>query len=218
MVIFPLDLTFNNLITTVINSWAAALEQNHQAGDEIPRQTRPAAAMSFCWGLIRRGTESINLAARRRVKAKALSAGYEIVSLTSSSFQAHVHLLRSRRKSSVSSPRSFSSFPPAICLSSASVRFVLPPHCGNVRPGAFAKHSSRCRKWNGFNKHTAGPFARWMCPASLPRFGLEPPAVVTSHTCANGGLRLFARRVSERVSEWASEQTGFGIVTSNRRH
>lgn len=86
--------------------------------------------MSFSWSLILHGTESINLAARQRVKAKALSAGYEMVSVTSSSFQAHVHLLRTPRKSSVLSPCSFSTFPSAICLGSASVRFVLPPHVG----------------------------------------------------------------------------------------
>lgn len=50
------------------------------------------------------------------------------------------------------------------------------------------------------NTQLGPPLGGW-CPASLLRFGLEPPAVVTSHTCANGGLRLFAQRVSERVSE-----------------
>lgn len=188
---FPLDLIFSSLITPIINIWAAAIERKRQACDEIPRQTQPAPAVSFCWCLILHGTESINLAARRRVKAKALSVGSEIVSLTSSSFQAHVHLLRSRCKSSVSALRYFSSFPPAICFG-LCIRAVRVTHArGNVRPAAFVKHSSRCRKWNYFNKHTAGTSARWMYLASLLQFGLEPPAVGTSHTCANGGLRLF---------------------------
>lgn len=83
---FPRDLIFNSLITPTIKIAATAPEQTRQARDEIPRRTQPAPAVSFCRCLILHGTESINLAARRRVKAKALSVGYEIVSLTSSSF------------------------------------------------------------------------------------------------------------------------------------
>lgn len=46
VVSFPLDLIFNSLITPIINICATALEQNRQARDEIPRQTRPAPCLS----------------------------------------------------------------------------------------------------------------------------------------------------------------------------
>lgn len=115
---------------------------------------------------------------------------YEIVSLTSSSFQARVHLLRSRCKSSVSSPRSFSSFPSAICLGSASVRFVLPPHVGmsvllhflNTPLGAGSEiiltNTQLGPLLSGCTLHLCSSLA-WNLLLSGP------------HARANGGLRLF---------------------------
>lgn len=72
----------------------------------------------YCWCLMLHSTETLDLATCSVLKAKSLSAGCEIVLLTSSSFKTHVHLLHVVIVNQALQLCTFSSFPSAICFSS----------------------------------------------------------------------------------------------------
>lgn len=158
-----------------------------------PHSSRSMTAMSsfegqglhlwwFCWCSMLRRTDTVNLAARPTAKTKSLSAGCEIVSLTSSSFKAHVHLLRVVIvNQAISALCFFSSFPSAMCFNSACYCVSYQAPYGNVHACAFAKLKSQCRLTNYLNKYKTGNSAQLIYLTFL-QFGLEPPVVSPKET------------------------------------
>lgn len=130
----------------------------------------------YCWCLVLHSTETFDLATWPGLKAKSLSAGCEIVLLTSSSFKTHVHLLHVVVVNQALRLCSFSSFPSVIIF--CCVAYITSPW-GNVH----VYKITEIKSWllNYFNKYKTVNFAQFMF-LTFFQFGLKPSTVSPKET------------------------------------
>lgn len=160
-------------------------------------------------------TETLDLATWPVLKAKSLSPACEIVLLTSSSFRTHVHLLHVVIVNQALQLCSFSSFPFAMCFSSA-YSCVMYYHSW-WKPTCLLNLSLSTACWiiltNIKQLEIQNTLLRWR-PWRFFQSGIKPCLSAQkqqiSHTSANGGVRLFVYFACLCLSftEWVSDSAG----------